>query len=133
MNSLLLPSFDKTLMQGFETLIPVIASMRSEAGHVLSVKFKSDLAQTNKKWIYFPSLVLLGSIHRGGIGGLVQHVYDSHLDRAAIYKHYHIVDLQNYRRDKLIQIYYITRLNQSDPEQRINKNALDYVHMKLRV
>ena len=134
MHSLLLPSLDKPSTQGLESLIPVIASMRSEAGHAFSVKFKSELVQQAiKKWVFFPSLVLLGSIHRGGMGGLVQHVYDSHLYRAAIYKNYRILDLQNYRRDKTIQMYYVTRLNQSYPEQRINKNAFDYVHKKLRV
>lgn len=134
MHSLLLPSLDNLPAQGLEALIPVIASMRSEGGHALSVKYKSELTQQAiKKWIFFPSLVLLGSIHRGDMAGLVQHVYDSHLYRAAIYKNYRILDLQNYRQDKTIQMYYVTQLNQSYPEQRINRNAFDYVHKKLRV
>ena len=87
MHSLLLPSLDNLPAQGLEALIPVIASMRSEGGHAFSVKYKSELTQQAiKKWIFFPSLVLLGSIHRGDMAGLVQHVYDSHLYRAAIYK-----------------------------------------------
>jgi hypothetical protein len=134
MHSLLLPSLDNLPAQGLEALIPVIASMRSEGGHAFSVKYKSELTQQAiKKWIFFPSLVLLGSIHRGDMAGLVQHVYDSHLYRAAIYKNYRILDLQNYRQDKTIQMYYVTQLNQSYPEQRINRNAFDYVHKKLRV
>lgn len=134
MHSLLLPSLSQPLTQGLETLFPIIASMRFEAGHKISLLFKPELIhQATKKRLFFPSLVLLGSIHRGGVGGFVQHVYDSHLYRATLYKHYNIRDLKNFRRDKSIQIYYITQLNRTYPEQRINKNAFEYAYRKLRV
>ena len=106
--------------------------MREAASHSLPLFSISDCEQQAKgKWLFFPSLTLLGPIHRGGLGGVVRHIFDSSYYRAAIYKHFQ-VDTKSWKRGPFV-IWYVTRLNNQTKEMRINENALRYASKKVNV
>ena len=131
MSSLLLPSMDQISQSELTGLIPAFASMREAAGHSLPLYSMSDCKQQAKgKWLFFPSLTLLGPIHRGGLGGVVRHVFDASYYRAAIYKHFQVATSQ--KQGPFI-IWHVTRLNNQTKEMRINENALKYASKKVNV
>ena len=131
MSSLLLPSLDSIPQSNLTGLIPAFASMRKTAGHSSPLFSISDCKQQAKdQWLFFPSLTLLGAIHRGGLGGVVRHVFDSSYYRAAVYKHYQV---DAHWKQGAFVIWYVTRLNNQTKEMRINENALKYASKKVNV
>ena len=64
---------------------------------------------------------------------MVEHVFDSHLFRAAVYKFYGLKNEILSIPKSTMQLTYITRLSKEQAPRRINANALQYAKNKLQV
>lgn len=77
--------------------------------------------------------MVLGKSHRGGFGGVVEHLFDAPLYRAALYHYYHLNPRAKDSRTKWLSAYYITRIDSSSIERTINHEAIPYAQKKVRV
>ena len=80
--------------------------------------------------------MVLGKSHRGGFGGVVEHLFDAPLYRAALYHYYHLNPRAKDARTKWLSAYYITRIDSSSSsslERTINHEAIAYAQKKVRV